>query len=120
MAEPDLVARGIAAMRAATFLPVTLKCRIGIDDRDSYEDLRRFVDIVADAGCATFIVHARKAWLQGLSPKENREVPPLRWPDVHRLKAERPDLENHVHGGILDLDPEIGSTYCRERVCQYV
>ncbi len=104
MGEPETVARCVAAMRAATALPVTVKCRIGIDDRDSYEDLRRFVDIVADGGCATFIVHARKAWLQGLSPKENREVPPLRWPDVHRLKAERPDLEIHINGGILDLD----------------
>src|SRR3546814_10097230 len=86
MGEPDLVASGIAAMRAATSLPVTVKCRIGIDDRDAYADLRRFVDIVAAGGCSTFVVHARKAWLQGLSPKENREVPPLRWPDVHRLK----------------------------------
>src|SRR3546814_2439956 len=92
MGEPDLVARGIAAMRAATSLPVTVKCRIGIDDRDAYADLRRFVDIVAAGGCSTFVVHARKAWLQGLRPKENREVPPLRWPDVHRLKAERPGL----------------------------
>src|SRR3546814_16988931 len=62
------------------------------------------VDIVAAGGCSTFVVHARKAWLQGLSPKENREVPPLRWPDVHRLKAERPGLEIHINGGILDLD----------------
>jgi len=104
MGEPETVARCVSEMRKATALPVTVKCRIGIDDRDSYEDLRRFVDIVADGGCSTFIVHARKAWLQGLSPKENREVPPLRWPDVHRLKAERPDLEIHINGGILDLD----------------
>ena len=104
MGEPDLVARGIAAMRAVTALPVTVKCRIGIDDRDAYEDLRRFVDIVAEAGCDHFVVHARKAWLQGLSPKQNREVPPLRYADVHRLKAERPDLRIDINGGVLDLD----------------
>ena len=104
MGHPDLVARGVAAMRAATRLPVTVKCRIGIDDYDSYDDLKRFVTTVADAGCNTFIVHARKAWLQGLSPKENREVPPLRYPEVYRLKAELPGLTISINGGVLTLD----------------
>ena len=104
MGVPDLVARGIEAMRAATRLPVTVKCRIGIDDRDSYADLRRFVTTVASAGCETFIVHARKAWLEGLSPKENREIPPLRYPEVYRLKAELPHLEVVINGGVPSLD----------------
>ncbi|MFN4088400.1 MAG: tRNA dihydrouridine(20/20a) synthase DusA [Alphaproteobacteria bacterium] len=108
MAEPARVARCVAAMGRATRGPVTVKCRIGIDDRDSYDDLRRFVDIVADAGCATFVVHARKAWLHGLSPRENREIPPLRYPEVHRLKAERPDLAVVINGGIADLDAAQG------------
>ena len=77
MAEPALVARLYAAMQAAVSVPVTLKCRIGIDDQDAEADFRRFIDAVAEAGCRTFIVHARKAWLSGLSPKENREIPPL-------------------------------------------
>src|SRR6185312_8600384 len=77
MAEPDLVAACVAAMRASQPMPVTVKCRIGIDDQDDEADLQRFIDTVAEAGCQTFIVHARKAWLQGLSPKENRTVPPL-------------------------------------------
>ena len=77
MAEPELVARAVAAMRARVSVPVTVKCRIGIDEQDSEADLQRFVAMVAQAGCGTFIVHARKAWLKGLSPKENREVPPL-------------------------------------------
>src|SRR5690606_10044003 len=77
MAEPELVADCVAAMRAVVRVPVTVKCRIGIDDQDSEADLRRFVETVAEAGCTTFIVHARKAWLQGLNPKQNREIPPL-------------------------------------------
>lgn len=104
MAEPDLVARCVEAMAAAVRIPVTVKCRIGIDDQDDYADLRRFVDIVAAAGCGTFIVHARKAWLKGLSPKENREIPPLVYPSVYRLKRERPDLTIAINGGITDLD----------------
>lgn len=105
MAEPELVGRSVAAMRAASPLPVTVKCRIGIDERDSYEDLLAFVDRVVEiGGCRSFAVHARKAWLQGLSPKQNREVPPLRYPEVHRLKRERPELEIVVNGGILTLD----------------
>ncbi len=103
MAEPDLVADCVAAMRAATPLPVTVKHRIGIDDRDSWDELLAFVDTVARAGCSTFIVHARKAWLQGLSPKENREIPPLRHDVVQRLKAERPHLEIILNGGVTSL-----------------
>ncbi|CAE7939419.1 dusA, partial [Symbiodinium necroappetens] len=105
MAEPELVARCVAAMGAATRLPVTVKCRIGIDEQDDEAAFRRFVDVVADAGGAqTFIVHARKAWLQGLSPKENREVPPLRYELVHRLKQARPELTVVLNGGLCDLD----------------
>jgi tRNA-dihydrouridine synthase A len=104
MAEPALVARCVAAMRANCRIPVTVKTRIGIDEQDSYAHLRGFVDTVADAGCTSFTVHARKAWLNGLSPKENREIPPLRYPLVYRLKQERPDLEVVINGGILTLD----------------
>ncbi len=105
MAEPALVARCIAAMGSATRLPVTVKCRIGIDAQDDYADFRSFVEVVAgEGGAETFIVHARKAWLQGLSPKENREVPPLRYDVVQRLKQERPDLTVVLNGGLTDLD----------------
>lgn len=104
MAEPETVAAGVAAMRRAVDLPVTVKCRIGIDGRDRYEDLLAFVDRVAAAGCRSFIVHARIAVLAGLSPKENREVPPLRYDDVRRLKAERPELEIVLNGGVVSLD----------------
>ena len=100
MATPDLVARCVGAMRRATELPVTVKCRIGIDDRDSYDDLKTFVETVAAAGCVTFIVHARKAWLTGLSPKENRDVPPLRYDLIYRLKREFPRLCVVVNGGV--------------------
>jgi tRNA-dihydrouridine synthase A len=104
MAEPELVADCVAAMRAACHLPVTVKTRIGIDDSEEYEFLDRFVATVAEAGCGTFIIHARKAWLQGLSPKQNREVPPLRYDVVHRLKRENPGLEVVINGGIRTLD----------------
>jgi tRNA-dihydrouridine synthase A len=104
MAEPELVARGIAAMRAAVRVPVTVKCRIGIDAQDSEADLERFVSAIAAAGCRTFIVHARKAWLDGLSPKENREIPPLDYPRVLRLKAAHPELEILLNGGIGSLE----------------
>jgi tRNA-dihydrouridine synthase A len=103
MAEPALVATCVAAMGAAASVPVTVKCRIGIDDQDAEESLDRFIDEVAKAGCTTFIVHARKAWLQGLSPKQNRDVPPLDHDRVHRLKARRPDLEIVINGGIASL-----------------
>jgi tRNA-dihydrouridine synthase A len=91
-------------MMAAVQIPVTVKCRIGIDDRDDYADLRGFVDRVAGTGCRTFIVHARKAVLAGLSPKQNRDIPPLRYDYVYRLKAERPDLEVILNGGVPGLD----------------
>ncbi len=104
MAEPALVARCIAAMQDAVGIPVTVKSRIGIDDQDDYVDLLRFVDSVASVGCRSFTVHARKAWLEGLSPKQNREIPPLNYERVYRLKAERPDLEIVINGGIRSLD----------------
>ncbi len=104
MAEPELVASCVASMQDAVKVPVTVKCRIGIDAQDSEKDLQRFIDVVADAGCRTFIVHARKAWLQGLSPKQNREVPPLDYARVYRLKAARPELTIVLNGGMTDLD----------------
>jgi tRNA-dihydrouridine synthase A len=103
MAEPELVAECVAAMRARVAVPVTVKCRIGIDDQDSEADLERFVMAVAAAGCRTFMVHARKAWLRGLSPKQNREVPPLDYGRVYRLKAAHPELEIIINGGIGSL-----------------
>jgi tRNA-dihydrouridine synthase A len=103
MAEPELVARCVGAMRAAVRIPVTVKCRIGIDDQDSEADFQRFIDTLADAGCTVFIVHARKAWLQGLSPKENREIPPLDYARVYRLKQARGDLTIVINGGITTL-----------------
>jgi tRNA-dihydrouridine synthase A len=104
MAEPDLVARCLAAMQARVAVPVTVKCRIGIDDQDSETDFQRFVETVAAAGITVVIVHARKAWLDGLSPKENREVPPLDYARVYRLKQARPDLTIVLNGGITSLD----------------
>jgi tRNA-dihydrouridine synthase A len=104
MAEPQLVGDCVAAMAAAVKVPVTVKCRIGIDEQDSEADFARFVAVVADAGCRVFIVHARKAWLSGLSPKENREVPPLDYDRVYRLKAARPDLTVVLNGGIETLE----------------
>lgn len=100
MAEPELVAECIATMQAAVKIPVTVKHRIGIDDLDDYEHLVRFVETVAKTGCQTFIVHARIAILAGLSPKENREIPPLRYDDVYRLKQEFPQLTIHLNGGV--------------------
>ncbi len=113
MTEPDTIAACVAAMAAAATLPVTVKHRIGVDETDSYEHLSGFVARVADAGCRTFIVHARKAWLSGLSLKENREVPPLRYDVVHRLKADFPHLEIVLNGGIKTIDAalaQIGPT----------
>ncbi|GGX94944.1 tRNA-dihydrouridine(20/20a) synthase [Vogesella alkaliphila] len=100
MAEPQLVADCVKAMRDAVDIDITVKHRIGINDIDSYDAMRAFVDVVADAGCHTFIVHARNAILKGLSPKENREIPPLKYEYVYRLKQERPDLEILINGGI--------------------
>lgn len=103
MAEPERVADGVAAMRAATHLPVTVKTRIGIDDRDSYDDLCQFIETVHASSCRTFIIHARKAWLNGLSPKENRDVPPLDYARVYRLKRDYPSLHIVINGGIVSL-----------------
>lgn len=104
MLRPQRVAECVAAMRNAVAIPVTVKHRIGVDDHDSYEHMRGFVDIVAAAGADRFTVHARKAILGGLSPHQNRTVPPLRYPDVHRLKAELPHLVIEINGGIRSLD----------------
>ena len=106
MAEPSLVADCVKAMRDAVSLPVTVKHRIGIDRGESYEFLRDFVGTLASAGCEVFIVHARNAWLKGLSPKENRELPPLRYAFVHQLKREFPALTIVINGGIK-TDAEI-------------
>ena len=105
MREPALVADAVAAMieacaGAGRDVPVTVKCRLGVDDDHDYGRFRDFVDAIAAAGCRTFVVHARNAWLKGLSPKENREVPPLRYDWAYRLKRERPDLQVVVNGGI--------------------
>lgn len=107
MAEPELVAECVAAMRQAVSMPVTVKSRIGIDDRDSYDELTHFIKTVAAAGCETFIVHARKAWLSGLSPKQNRDVPPLRYDVVFQLKQDFPMLKIVINGGIESLDSSL-------------
>lgn len=104
MAEPQLVAECVAAMKTEVAVPVTVKHRIGIDDRDSYEALFEFVTRVAEAGCETFIVHARKAWLKGLSPKQNREVPPLRYDLVYQIKKDFPQLNIVINGGVQSLE----------------
>jgi tRNA-dihydrouridine synthase A len=104
MAEPELVAECIAAMQDAATIPVTVKSRIGIDDQDSYEELAHFIATIANTGCKTFIIHARKAWLSGLSPKENREIPPLRYGLVFQLKQDFPHLELVLNGGITTLE----------------
>jgi tRNA-dihydrouridine synthase A len=104
MFYPEQVADCVSAMRSASDLPISVKHRIGVDDRDSYEAMTEFVKIVADAGCQRFSVHARKAWLKGLSPKENRDIPPLRYEDVYRLKQEMPELLVEINGGILTLE----------------
>ncbi len=103
MREPALVADCVSAMRAAAGIPVTVKCRIGVDAQDEYEDLHKFVEPLLSAGLETLIVHARKAWLHGLSPKENREIPPLNYPRVHQLKREFPGLRIVINGGIADV-----------------
>lgn len=104
MAEPDLVAELCAAMIAATELPVTVKTRIGIDNKDSYAELVAFVERIAAVGVTSFTIHARKAWLTGLSPKENREIPPLDYPRVHQLKRDFPHLEIVLNGGVRTLE----------------
>jgi tRNA-dihydrouridine synthase A len=103
MREPDLVGEGVAAMKAAVAIPVTVKCRIGVDDQDTEAALNRLTECVVRAGADALVVHARKAWLQGLSPKENREVPPLDYGRVYRLKQAHPGLPIAVNGGIRSL-----------------
>ena len=108
MREPALVAECMAAIAAAVDVPATVKCRIGVDDQDPEESLFTLVDLCAQAGVRTFVVHARKAWLKGLSPKENRDVPPLDYDLVYRLKRERPDLTIVLNGGVPDLNAVAG------------
>ncbi len=104
MAMPETVAQCVEAMKAKVDIPVTVKCRIGIDDMDDYEGLSRFVSLVAAAGCNDFTVHARKAWLKGLSPKENRDIPPLNYQRVYDLKNEFTDLNIAINGGITTIE----------------
>ena len=103
MATPKLVANCVAAMCDAVDIPVTVKHRIGIDDRDSWDELCEFIETVAQGGCKVFIVHARKAWLNGLSPKDNREIPPLQYDTVYRLKQTYPQWQFILNGGINDI-----------------
>ncbi len=103
LATPDIVADCVDAMKQEVGIPVTVKMRTGVDDLDSHEHFTSFVATVAEAGCQTFIVHARKAWLKGLSPKENREIPPLNYKTVYQLKQEHPDLEIIINGGINSI-----------------
>ena len=104
MTQPELVAAGVEAMQKAVDIPVTVKHRIGVDECDRYEDMVNFVHIVSETGCTNFSIHARKAWLQGLSPKENRHVPPLRYEDVYRLKQDFPHLFIEINGGITNIE----------------
>ncbi|MET1161321.1 MAG: tRNA dihydrouridine(20/20a) synthase DusA [Pseudoxanthomonas sp.] len=107
MKEPGLVADCVAAMAAAVDIPVTVKCRLGVDEENDYDRFAAFIHAVAAAGCQTFFVHARNAWLKGLSPKENREVPPLRYDWAYRIKRERPDLFIAVNGGIATVEDSL-------------
>ena len=104
MREPELVADCFLAMRDAVAIPVTIKCRLGVDAQDEYADLQRFIETVAAKGCKVFIVHARKAWLKGLSPKENRDVPPLNYERVYQLKRDSANLTIIINGGIGKLE----------------
>ncbi|MEH6568197.1 MAG: tRNA dihydrouridine(20/20a) synthase DusA [Halioglobus sp.] len=107
MAQPQLVAQCVKAMVEACDIPVTVKHRIGIDDMESYQQLTDFMGPIAEAGCNTFIVHARKAWLQGLSPRENREIPPLNYPWVYQLKEDFPGLNIVINGGVERIDQSL-------------
>lgn len=104
MKEPELVAECVASMKRAVAIPVTVKSRIGVDELDSYQALYNFVKTVSQAGCELFILHARKAWLQGLSPKENREIPELKYEVVHQIKRDFPELKIVINGGINSLE----------------
>jgi len=103
MQEPLLVADCVATMQAAVQVPVSVKCRIGVDEHDAYENLHHFIDTISQTGCRSFIIHARKAWLAGLSPKQNREIPPLRYDLVYQLKRDFPHLHIMINGGIKTL-----------------
>lgn len=107
MREPMLVAECISAMGTSSNIPITVKCRIGVDDDDSYESLHRFIDLMTETGCRKFIIHARKAWLTGLSPKENREIPPLRYDVVRRVKQDFPTLQIILNGGLRTVNDVI-------------
>ena len=104
MAYPTLVAECVEAMQSKVSIPVTVKSRIGIDDKDSYEELVKFVQLVSNAGCKTFFIHARKAWLKGLSPRQNREIPPLNYETVYAIKKDFPNLEIIINGGITSVN----------------
>ncbi|WP_299182851.1 tRNA dihydrouridine(20/20a) synthase DusA [uncultured Neptuniibacter sp.] len=104
MAHPALVSECLSEMQSAVSIPVTVKHRLGIDDMDSYEELHQFVETVQESGCNVFIIHARKAILQGLSPKENRDIPPLKYEWVYQIKQAFPELEIHINGGIKTID----------------
>lgn len=104
MHSPDLVAEAVSAMMASCDIAVTVKCRIGVDDQDEYSDLQRFTEALVLSGCRSLTVHARKAWLKGLSPKENRDIPPLNYERVYQLKQDFPQLEIIINGGISDLN----------------
>lgn len=110
MLEPKLVADIISQMQRAVSIPVSVKCRIGVDDQNQQETLPDFIRIVADTGCQTFIIHARKAWLKGLSPKQNREIPPLDYPLVNAMKQQFPKLKIIINGGLLDLPQAISAS----------
>ena len=104
MLEPDLVAECVAAMQQAVTIPVTVKCRTGVDKQEDYESLFRFIETLSQTGCRHYIVHARNAWLKGLSPKQNREIPPLKYEYVYRLKRDFPDFFIALNGGVKSLD----------------
>ncbi len=107
MAEPELIADCVDAMRAEVKIPITVKNRIGIDEQDEEQNLRQFIDVVSKAGCETFIIHARKAWLKGLSPKENRDVPPLNYDLVYQIKRDYPHLKIIINGGIKTIQSSL-------------
>lgn len=107
MKEPSLVADCVSAMQAAVKIPVTVKCRLGVDELETYDHFLGFIDTVASAGCGMFVVHARKAWLSGLSPKENREIPPLRYDWVYDLKKQRPNLNIILNGGLGTVEASL-------------
>jgi len=110
MTEPNLVAECFEAMSSAVSIPVTVKCRLGVDDQDVRQTLPAFLDVVSKAGCERFIVHARKAWLKGLSPKENRDVPPLDYDLVRQMKADFPHLQIELNGGLTNIDEGLTET----------